>query len=119
MQQVIISNQKKFLDTLSKIKSEGFMKVHVLADFDRTLTKAFYNWKLRPSLISVLRSEGYLSEEYSKKAYELFDYYNPIEINPNISLEEKKIEMTAWWDKHLDLLVASKLHKKDIKSIMM
>jgi len=41
MQKIIISNQKIFLNTLSKIKSEGFMKVHVLADFDRTLTKAY------------------------------------------------------------------------------
>jgi len=118
MQKIIISNQKIFLNTLSKIKSEGFMKVHVLADFDRTLTKAYSWWKLRPSLISVLRSEWYLWEKYSKKAYELFDYYNPIEINPNISLEEKKKEMTIWWNKHLDLLVKSKLHKSDIEKII-
>jgi hypothetical protein len=58
-------------------------------------------------LISVLRSELYLSEEYSKEAYKLFDFYNPIEINPNISLEEKKVQMTSWWHKHLLLLVKS------------
>jgi 5'-nucleotidase len=118
MQQTIIWNEKHYLDILSKIKKDWLQKLHILADFDRTLTKAFSGWKLRPSLISVLRSEWYLSEEYSKKAYELFDYYNPIEINPNISLEEKKKEMTIWWNKHLDLLVESKLHKSDIEKII-
>lgn len=118
MQQTIISDEKYFLDTLSKIKKDWLQKLHVLADFDRTLTKAFSGWKLRPSLISVLRSEWHLWEEYSKKAYELYDYYNPIEINPNIPLEEKKVEMTTWWNKHLDLLVASKLHKNDIEEII-
>lgn len=118
MQQTIIANERHFTETLQKIKTDGVQNLHILADFDRTLTKAFSGGKLRPSLISVLRSEGYLSEEYSKKAYELFDYYNPIEINPNIPLEEKKKEMTNWWHKHLELLVASKLHQSDIENII-
>lgn len=118
MQQTIILNENYFNDSLSKIKSDWLQKLHVLADFDRTLTKAFSAWKIRPSLISVLRSEWYLWEDYSKKAYELFDYYNPIEINPNILLEEKKIEMTHWWNKHLDLLVASKIHTSHIEEII-
>lgn len=118
MQPPIISNETYFLDTMSKIKLDWLAKLHILADFDRTLTKAFSAGKLRPSLISVLRSEWYLSEEYSKKAYELFDYYHPIEVNPNIPLEEKKKEMTTWWNKHLQLLIDSKLHKSDIEKIV-
>ncbi|MDD5212948.1 MAG: hypothetical protein PHG82_00765 [Candidatus Gracilibacteria bacterium] len=82
------------------------------------MTKAFSAGKLRPSLISVLRSEGYLSEEYSRKAYELFDYYNPIEINHSIPLEEKKEQMTIWWNKHLSLLVDSGIHKRDIENVI-
>ena len=85
-----------------------------MADFDKTLTRAFVDWKKRPSLISVLRSQKILWEEYSKKAYDLFDYYNTIEIDPNISMIEKKKEMTIWWQKHLELLIESWLSKKDI-----
>ncbi|MDD5769950.1 MAG: hypothetical protein PHE25_03200 [Candidatus Gracilibacteria bacterium] len=121
MQKTIISNQKYFEEILSKIKKDGLEKLHILADFDKTLTKAFSNGndgKIRQSLISVLRSEGYLGEEYSKKAYELYDYYHPIEIDPNISLDEKKKQMAIWWNKHLDLLVSSKLHKKDIEKVV-
>lgn len=118
MQKTTYSDITNFEETLKRIKDEWFQKLHILADFDRTLTKAFYNWQKRPSLISVLRSEWYLSEEYSKKAYELFDYYNPIELNPKISIEEKKKEMTNWWHKHRDLLVKSGLHKRDIESVV-
>lgn len=118
MQQKIIPNETYFKDLVSKIKAWGYEKLHVLADFDRTLTKCFTAWVKRWTLISVLRSEWYLSEEYTKKAYELFDYYNPIEINPNIPLDEKKKEMTIWWNKHLDLLVNSSLHKSHIDRVI-
>ncbi len=118
MQEIIYSKKEKFNQILEKIKSDWPGSIHILADFDKTLTKAFSAWKKRPSLISVLRSEWYLSEEYSRKAYELYDYYNPIETDPTIDLETKKQEMTTWWNKHLDLLVASGLHRKDIQSII-
>lgn len=118
MQEIIYQDKTKLEEILEKIKSDWLDNLHILADFDKTMTKAFSAWKKRPSLISVLRSEWYLSEEYSHKAYELYDYYNPIEIDPKIDLETKKQEMTIWWNKHLDLLVASGLHKKDIQSII-
>lgn len=118
MQNLIYQDITKFEEIINNIKEDWFWKLHILADFDRTLTKAFSAWKKRPSLISVLRSEWYLSEEYSRKAYELFDYYNPIEQDPKIDLNIKKQEMTSWWNKHLALLVQSGLHKRDIQKVI-
>lgn len=114
---IIISNQKN-LDLFSlSLKNKWLESLHIVSDFDKTLTKAFSKWKKRPSIISILRSENYLWEEYSKKAYELFDYYNPIEINPEIELEEKIKQMTFWRRKHLWLLVESKLNIKDLQKV--
>lgn len=118
MQNTTYSDIINFEKILKRIKTDWFQNLHILADFDKTMTKAFSAWKKRPSLISVLRSEWYLSEEYSSKAYELFDYYNPIEIDPKISLEDKKQEMATWWHKHLELLVKSGIHHKDIESVI-
>lgn len=115
---IIYSNEQNFIDTLSKMQKDGNQKLHVLADFDRTLTTAFFEGKSRPSLISVLRSENYLTQEYSDKAYALFDHFHPIEIDPNISLEEKKVHMTQWWQQHLSLLVDSKLHRSHIEKVV-
>jgi len=115
MKNIIYSNPQKLEQTLGNIQKDGLEKIHILADFDRTLTKAFIEQKSRPSLISVLRSEWILWEDYSKKAYELYDYYHPIEIDPNISMEEKKKQMKIWWEKHLDLLVETWLKKQDVE----
>lgn len=114
MNNIIFSDKQRFEKIISNIKKGWYENLHILSDFDKTLTKEFIDWEKRPSLISILRRQNILWEEYSKKAYDLFDYYNPIEINPNIDIEDKKIQMTIWWEKHLDLLVKSGLKKQDI-----
>jgi hypothetical protein len=35
----------------------------------------------------------------------LFKKYYPLEIDPNISLEEKNKYMTEWWEKSFDLFI--------------
>lgn len=118
MKNIIISNKPRFDKIIEEIKKSWKDKIHILSDFDRTLTKNFCNWKNRPSLIWAMRQWGYLWDEYSKKAFELFDYYHPIEIDPKINLEYKKTEMKNWWTKHLKLLLDSKLHNRDIEKVI-
>lgn len=117
-QKIIYRDKDFFLKTLESIKKEWKDKLHILADFDRTLTKCFINWKSRPSLIWAMRQWDYLWEEYSKKASALFEYYHPIEINPSIDTTTKIEEMSIWWNKHLSLLVKSWLNKKNISEII-
>ncbi|MDP3026250.1 MAG: haloacid dehalogenase-like hydrolase [Nanoarchaeota archaeon] len=90
----------------------------MISDFDRTLTKSFVNGEEIPSLISVLRSGKYLTKDYPQKANDLRSKYYPIEINPDISPEEKKEAMNKWWTAHFDLLIKSKLNKKDIEKVV-
>jgi len=114
MENIIFSDKENFDKVLQNIKNDGFSKLHILSDFDKTLTKEFIDWEKRPSLISILRRQNILWEDYSKKAYKLFDYYNPIETSPIIDIVEKKKQMTIWWEKHLDLLIQSWLKRQDI-----
>jgi 5'-nucleotidase len=118
MVEIIIVNKKSFEAKKAKFKQTGPLNFHVLSDFDRTLTRAFVNGKKMPSVISELRSGPYISEDYSKKANELASFYHPIEMDLNISLEEKKAKMLEWWTKHFDLLIASGLKKEHIKQII-
>ena len=118
MKEIIISNSVNFERLKQKIISGGAKKFHVLADFDRTLTKCFVKGAKIPSIISVLRNENYLSEEYSEKAKNLADYYHPIEVNPSISLKEKKKQMEEWWKKHFELLIKSNLNKKNLERVI-
>lgn len=118
MENVIISDPARLEKLKKSILEQGKDKFHVLADFDRTLTKAFVNGKKIPSIISVLRDEDYLSPEYSKKAKVLANKYHPIEINPSIPIEEKKKAMHEWWTQHFDLLIKSGLNKKHLERVI-
>lgn len=114
----VLSNAEELEKIKKAILRDGKEKFHVVTDFDRTLTTAFVNGKKVPSLISVLRNENYLTEEYSEKAKKLAEKYHAIELNPEIPLEEKKREMNNWWTKHFELLIKTGLNKKDVERVI-
>ena len=115
---VIISNPDELERKKQAIKQDGTGRLHILSDFDRTLTKAFVNGKNVPSLISVLRDNDYITEEYSKKAKALAERYRPIEDDISIPIEEKKKAMMEWWIKHFELLIESGLNKEHLQKIV-
>ena len=116
MKNIFIENQESYDAIVDTIRLEWADNVHVLADFDKTLTKAFVQGKSSPSLIALLRNDKtILWEAYAKKAHALYDHYNKIEEDPALSTEEKIPFMTEWWQKHQDLLVKSGLTKQHIE----
>lgn len=118
IENVIISNPEKLEKLKKKFFEDGAGKLHILADFDRTLTTAFVDGESVPSLISILRDGSYLTPDYAQKAHELYNKYHPIEINPKIPPKEKKKAMHEWWTTHFDLLIKSGLNKKDLESVV-
>ena len=118
MDNIVISNSVELEKVKKAILEQGKDKIHVLADFDRTLTKAFVNDKKILSIISLLRDENYLSSEYSEKAKALANKYHPIEIDLSIPFEEKKKAMHDWWTSHFKLLIKSGLNKKHLEKVI-
>ncbi len=106
------------METIKNLVKDGKEKLHILADFDGTLTKQYVNGKEVSSAISILRDSEYISKDYAKKAHELRDKYMPIEKNPDICIEEKKKIMLEWWIKHFDLLIKSGLNKKHLENVV-
>jgi len=88
-------------------------KLQVIADFDKTLT--YWN---QPSIIAVLYNYNYLSEDYSKKAKELENFYMSKEEDCTIPFEERKVLMNERWVKHEQLLIESWLSKKHIENVV-
>lgn len=120
MDNVIIANDDKFNVIKKQIVSSGFDKLHIIADFDKTLTRAFTDEEQKdfvPSLISILRDEKLIDEDYSKKATKLFEYYHKIENNePNY--DKRKQAMAEWWGKHFELLIKTGLNKTHFKDVI-
>ena len=118
LENIVIPDKKKLENLKRKISEDGKEKFHVVADFDRTLTKAFVNGEKFPSIISQLYDGHHLTEDYTKKAQALRDKYHPIEINPYIIIEEKKRAMEEWWRTHKKLLIKSGLNLRDVQDIV-
>ncbi len=108
---IIITNPKRFAEQIKEIKRQGKKNLRFVCDFDRTLSQCFVAGKKMPSLIGILREESYLSANYVKEAYTLLNRYQPIELNPNLSLSFKKKMMELWWRKHFALLIKEELTK--------
>ncbi|MEK7538433.1 MAG: hypothetical protein AAB552_01185 [Patescibacteria group bacterium] len=116
--EIIIRNPEHFDEILKVIREGGAENLHVLADFDRTLTTAFVDGKSVPSLISVLRDGNYLTPDYTENAHALFDKYHAIEIDPTVPFAEKWKAMDEWWRMHAKLLIESGLNKSDLEKVV-
>ena len=115
---ILIPNQERLDSLIQKFKEQGKNKVHILADFDRTLTKAIVEGQKAPTVIAQIRQSEYLTSDYASKAHELYDKYHSIEIDPKVNKQEKIAKMHEWWQKHFALLVSSGLNKKVMDEIV-
>lgn len=102
---------------IAAIQSDGSRGMHILSDFDRTLTKAYVRGQKVPSLISLLRDGKHLSKEYADTAHALFDQYHPLEMDVSMPADKKRRAMQEWWGKHFNLLIKSGLQKSDLEDI--
>lgn len=118
MDNIVISNTKDFEIKLKEIASQGKDKLHVIADFDGTLSKEFVDGKKIPALIAHIRDGSYLTPDYAEKAHALYNKYHPIEIDLSIPLEERKRKMLEWWSSHYKLLIKCGLNKKDVERLI-
>ncbi len=118
MSNILIPNPQKLHDTIEKISQAGKDKFHVIADFDRTLTKAFIDGKQNTSLVSVIQEQGYLWPDFTEQSRKNFDKYHPIEIDPRVSLEEKKKAMTERRNVQFDLIIKSWISRDIIKEVI-
>ncbi len=112
---VIIPYPRDLQRKKEAIREGGVDKLHVLADFDRTLTYSTINGERKPSLIAILRQGNYLTPDYRAKAHALKDKYRPLEYDLSIPLPERKKAMREWWTKHFELFRESKLNKRDVE----
>ena len=96
------------------MQRDGVTSVHVLADFDQTLMKAFVDGKMIKSFTGALRRHSLLTPDYGAKATALSEKYYPFEQDVSIPLDERKQKMQEWWSKLFALLIDSGLTRDHI-----
>lgn len=99
----------------SKIKSIRLSDIVLVFDFDGTLNKKHIGTKKVPSIISILRNENILNDDYAHEAHALANIYYPIELDPNIPKEIKIQKTEEWWKKAINLLIKHNLSLEDIR----
>jgi len=116
---MLIPNEQKLNDIIKKMSEGGDDKLHILSDFDKTITTLSYiNGKPVGSLIGQLRTGGYLTPEYASASYELLKKYAPFENDQTISRQKRMKKMEEWWTKHHELLIRYHLNKHDMDEVM-
>ena len=103
---IYINNQEK-IDRLN-FNSDNF---YVVADFDRTLTEGASD-----STWGIFANANQVGEEYKERRTALYNKYRPIEIDPNISEEEKSDAMTEWWQLHINLFYEYGIKEDAVKN---
>ncbi|KAJ1552683.1 hypothetical protein HK096_010816 [Nowakowskiella sp. JEL0078] len=104
-------------DVLRKIEyiiEKGGDALHVISDFDMTITKYWVNGERNISTHSVLTKNIRLPEYVCN----LFMKYYPIEISNSISIEEKTVAMVEWWEQAHKKLIDLNITEKDIAEIV-
>lgn len=105
MTNIHYKNYKDFEKIKSNFIDDGLSNLHILSDFDSTLTKLFDNWVRIPWIFQLIKEHNLLWKEFSRRWKILFEKYYPIEIDHKISNEEKKIFMQERWEKTFELLI--------------
>lgn len=118
MNNVFVKDEAGLEAKIKLFKKQGINKIQVVSDFDKTLTQAFFNKKSVQTSYSLIREGNYLSKDYPKIAFGLFDKYHPYEISKELSVAEKSKYMTAWWQEHLKVMIEHGMNKSVVDDIV-
>ncbi len=111
-----IVNPQEYQLKLQAIAKHGLSKIHILSDFDRTITKGieFQN----TSVIAKLRESKHIDDEMKRKLGKIYAYYHPFEIDPDLSNAEKSKYMVEWYKKTNQVFVDHKLSKPTLRKVV-
>ncbi|XP_077576424.1 cytosolic 5'-nucleotidase 3 isoform X1 [Stigmatopora nigra] len=96
----------------------GAPKLQIITDFDMTLSKFAINGKRCPSCHYIMENCNLVSEECREKLLQLKNKYYPIEIDPNLTMEEKYPFMVEWYFKSHALLVEQRIEKDKVAQVV-
>ncbi|CAF1114234.1 unnamed protein product [Rotaria sp. Silwood1] len=119
---VHIHNDKRVYveQTIRSLINDGRKMLHIVADFDFTLTMYEKNGVALPSTFAVIEGDDRVTlpdgSFLRTQADQLRSKYQPMEHDVSISVEEKLPHMIEWWHKAQSLIISSTLDKPMLHS---
>lgn len=107
---------KDFKNKLLEFKQAGKQNLHILTDFDKTLTKGIT--KKASAVISKIRDSKFISNELKQAMNNLYNYYHPFEVDPDLSNAEKAKYMHEWYKNTTRVLIENNLTEQLIDKII-
>lgn len=96
-------DKEKVTKKIDSILTSGKKKVHLVLDFDRTLTKNENKFKENVSTWEILST--HLNKKAHKEYKRLYDKYRPLEVENKMKFSDAAV----WWEAILDLYKENKL----------
>lgn len=96
-----------------KIEEIDKNNFYVVLDFDKTLST-----KNSATTFALFGKSGFYGDEYNVKRSKNYDYYRPLELNPNIPSDEKFALMKKWQEASYQLMLEYKVRESNIKKII-
>lgn len=111
---VHVGNVAAFEAKIQALLNGGRKSVHLISDFDMTLTKYWLNGKRSVSSHGILERYSRLDSGFKDKVAALYTHYYPLEVSHSLEMSQKVKFMEEWWSKAHELIIQQGLSKKDI-----
>lgn len=105
------SNKKIIEEKINLLISGGKKKLHIVSDFDRTLTVGKEKGGGDSSTWAVL--EKHLPDKLKQKSLDLYNFYRPLEIAGKLSSNDA----VFWWEEAIKILINGRKLPKMLKFI--
>lgn len=115
MSNLLIPDPLRWQSKLSAFQTAGLDQYCVIADWDRTLTRAIDEDGRDHSTYSVIVNSGYLGEDFGERSRNLFVTYRKVELSGETASRAKAQQMHDWWAGQFQLLIEAGLSLEVIR----
>ncbi|KAI4503201.1 hypothetical protein M0802_001423 [Mischocyttarus mexicanus] len=115
---VYIKDMNATMNTINIMLRDGPDRLQVVTDFDLTLTKQHVDGKLMLSSFGLFGECNQLPSTYINESKRLYQKYRPIEIDPNLAVEEKIKAMSDWMVSAEKLLKGIEFDPKELYEVV-
>ncbi|XP_069953880.1 cytosolic 5'-nucleotidase 3 isoform X1 [Cherax quadricarinatus] len=113
-----IKDMARVDELVTTIVESGFSSLQVIADFDRTLTRVWYNGKECETCHGIMDNSSLMPAFFREDSNKLLAKYYPIEIDPKMSEEEKIPYMIEWYEQIHELIVKCKVSQESLEEMV-